>query len=61
MMDRWMKKMERMGKNKVAAKQGWKDIISDFIIVKKVGRGGTGIHLLLGERHVTFGGSTTLV
>lgn len=37
MMDRWMKKMERMRKNKVAARQGWKDIITDFIIIKKGG------------------------
>lgn len=50
-----MKEMEKMRKNKVAAKQGWTDIITDFIIVKKGGRGGTGIHLLLGERRVTFG------
>lgn len=32
-----MKKMERMRKNKIAAKQGWKDVITDFIIITKRG------------------------
>lgn len=40
-MDRWMKKMEGMMRNKVAAKLGWEDIITDFIIVKKRGWRGT--------------------
>lgn len=38
-----------------------KDIITDFIIIKNGGRGATGIHLLIGERRVAFGGSTTLI
>lgn len=46
MMDRWMEKMESMRRNKVAAKQGWKDIITDVIIIihKKGGGGIEGAH-----------------
>lgn len=38
-----MKTMESMRKNKVAAKQGWKDIITDvIIIINKKREGGRG-------------------
>lgn len=54
--------MEGMMRNKVAAILGWEDIITDFIIVKKKKRveGDTGMLLLMRERHVAFGGETTL-
>lgn len=50
MMDRWMRKMEGMTRNTVAAKLGW-DITNDFIVIKRGGGGGRGI-LLMRERQV---------